>query len=137
MLAVKLTPVPPLQPPRQGKDIEKAKSAYNESRKRKREPAQRSVGRPTRSEVLTKIVNESSDKDDLQIYSQELILTANDGTEKKRKTILTKYGKNIECRTNKQFNAFDLVTDKGKKALEKIKKLNQTESLLIEATKKI
>ena len=69
---------------------------------------------------------------------------ANDGTEKKRKTILTKYGKNIECRTNKQFNAFDLVTDKGKKALEKIKKqrdildkLNQTESLLIEATKKI
>jgi hypothetical protein len=42
------------------------------------------VGRPTHSEVLTKIANESTDKDDLQIYSQDLILTANDGTEKEK-----------------------------------------------------
>jgi hypothetical protein len=59
--------------------------------------------------------------------------------QKKRKTILTKYGKNIECNTIKQYNAFELITDKRKKALEKIKKqrdtldqLNRTESLLLE-----
>jgi hypothetical protein len=41
--------------------------------------------------------------------------------QKKRKTILTKYGKNIECKTIKQYNAFELITDKRKKALEKIR----------------
>jgi hypothetical protein len=84
MSTVNITPAPlhPTQPPR-GKDIKKARNVY-ESRKRKREPTQRSAGQPTCSEVLTKIANESTDKDDLQIYSQDLILTANDGTEKEK-----------------------------------------------------
>lgn len=75
-----MSTVNPTPPPR-GKDIEKAWNVYESQ---KREPTQRSVGRPTHSEVLTKIANESTDKDDLQIYSQDLILTANDGTEKEK-----------------------------------------------------
>lgn len=61
-----------------GKDIEKAKKAHDESRKRKcttviTPDERRSVGRPTRHDVLTKIANEASDKDELLIYSRNLI----------------------------------------------------------------
>ena len=108
--------------------------------KRKRNPLlnSRNVGRPTRNEVLTKIANETKDQDEIQIVSQELILCSPEGSaETKRKTILTRHGKNIYCYSMKQFNA--LITDNRKKALENIKKqknilekLNGTESLLLD-----
>ena len=57
--------------------------------------------------------------------------------EKKRKTILTKYGSDIKCTASKQYISYEFIGELRKKALETIKEqrniinsLNAIESLI-------
>lgn len=80
----------------------------------------RSVGRPTKNETLTKIANESIDKN--IIISKELILYATvDGSEKKKKTVLTRSTENIELYNANHYSCYEFITDLRKKSLDKIK----------------
>ena len=79
----------------------------------------RKSGRPSTAETLTRIANDKNEND--QISSQDLILRAIDGSEKKKKTILTCSNKSIELYYLKQYGCYDFIADLRKKALDTIK----------------
>ena len=66
------------------------------------------VGRQTRFDTLTKIANKR--QEDQQIYSKELILLAQDGSEKKKKTILTNHEGTTICKNEKHYRAYEYIT---------------------------
>jgi hypothetical protein len=103
------------------KDMSKLKEMH---KKRKRKESnnnsnKRTAGRPTRFETLTKIVGEQNDP---IMFSQALVLLGSDRSIKKSRPVLTKYNHDIECYTEKDFTAYDYITEERKKALETIKK---------------
>ncbi|CAB4011939.1 Hypothetical predicted protein [Paramuricea clavata] len=102
---------------RQGKNMEQIKALYDEqhlekpqnlkpipkTRKRKHTPdaddCSPGPGRPTHKTALLKTAN-GTDEEDAYISkfeSRELILLTSVGLERKKRTILTKYGSNIKC----------------------------------------
>ena len=104
------------------KDIIAMKEEHDQKNKRKRTanipPLQqtqkkRKSGRPSMIETLTRIANDKNDND--QISSQNLILRAIDGSEKKKKTILTCSKKSIELYYLKQYGCYDFIGDLRKK----------------------
>jgi hypothetical protein len=128
--------VPPSQPPPppppsaplkpMGKDIS-AMIQHNEEKKTKKrtanvqpipKPKRKRPGRPTSDETLTKIANELDSND---LSTQNLILLALDGSEKKKKTILTCSKETIELYNLKQFSCYDFLGEARKKALDTIK----------------
>ena len=122
-------PPPPLSPKPKGKDINAMMQYESEKKKRKRtaniHPTQRPIkpkrkrsGRPTTNEALTKIANEL---DNNQLSPQDLILRAIDGSEKKKKTILTCNTESIELNNLKQFSCYEFLGGVRKKALDVIK----------------
>ena len=82
-------------------------------------PKKRRSGRPTTNETLTKLANDESDNN--QISSQNLILRAIDGSEKKKKTILTCSKENIELYNLKQLSCYEFLGEIRKKALDIIR----------------
>ncbi|CAB4035661.1 Hypothetical predicted protein, partial [Paramuricea clavata] len=78
-------------------------------------------GCPTRENMLLKIANGDDSKETASISSQELILLTGAGGERKRKTILTKYGSDIKCTANKHYISYELIDNLRRKALETIK----------------
>ena len=103
------------------KDMSKLKEMH---KKRKRKESnnnsnKRTAGRPTRFETLTKIVGEQNDP---IMFCQALVLLGSDRSIKKSRPVLTKYNHDIECYTEKDFTAYDYITEERKKALETIKK---------------
>ena len=106
------------------KKIEAEKKNPN-SNKRKRvanitpQPGKRAAGRPSTHETLTKIANDEINND--KISSQNLILRCLDGTEKRKKTILTCSQENIELYNAKQFSCYEFLGELRKKALDNIK----------------
>ena len=82
-------------------------------------PKKRRSGRPTNNETLTKLANDELDNN--KISSQYLILHAIDGSEKKKKTILTCSTENIELYNLKQFSCYEFLGEIRKKALDIIK----------------
>jgi hypothetical protein len=125
------------------KDINKAKELHDQlhppAAKRKRvtitptmSDDRRTVGRPTRFETLTKLANETQDKP--TIHSKKLILIGSDGTERKRKTVLTKCTTNITCNNINEYTSYEYITDARRKALDIIKeqKDNLEKILIIE-----
>ena len=109
------------------KDIIVMKEEHDQKNKRKRianiPPQQRpqkkrKSGRPSTLETLTRIANDKNEND--QISSQDLILRALDGSEKKKKTILTCSSKSIELYYLKQYGCYDFIGDLRKKALDTI-----------------
>ena len=120
-------PSAPLKP--MGKDIS-AMMQHNAEKKQKRKrtaniqptqhpkPKRKRSGRPTSGEALTKIANEL---DSNELSTQSLILLALDGSEKKKKTILTCSKETIELHNLKQFSCYDFLGEARKKALDTIK----------------
>ena len=86
---------------------------------RQQNQKKRKSGRPSTAETLTRIANDKNEND--QISSQDLILRAIDGSEKKKKTILTCSSKSIELYYLKQYGCYDFIGDLRKKALDTIK----------------
>ena len=82
-------------------------------------PKKRKSGRPSTAETLTRIANDQNEND--QISSQDLILRAIDGSEKKKKTILTCSTKSIELYYLKQYGCYDFIGELRKNALDTIK----------------
>ena len=135
--------VPTLPEPRQHiarKDLSKLKENI---RKRKRttneEQNKKTAVRPTRLETLRKI---ASKQDEPVVYSQMLKLVGQDRQNpKKTKPILTKHPYDIVCENDKQFIAYDHITEERKKSLETIKKekekLQRIDAIedILEATK--
>ena len=78
-----------------------------------------SAGRPTKHQTLTKITNDTLNPN--EITSKELILRCLDGSEKKKKIILTSSQENIELFNAKQFACFEFLADLRQKALDTIK----------------
>jgi hypothetical protein len=126
------TTIPPLSPspePPKGKDISvMLNHAGKKKNKRKRTanilpiqhpPSKRRSGRPTNDETLMKLANNELDNN--HISSQNLILRAIDGSEKKKKTILTCSTENIELYNLKQFSCYEFLGELRKKALDIIK----------------
>ena len=121
-------------------DINVMKEEYEADKKSKRKrvanispqqqkPKKRKSGRPSTNETLTRIANDQTEND--QISSQDLILRALDGSEKKKKTILTCSTKSIELYYLKQFSCYNFVGELRKKALDTIKEQkNILENLL-------
>ena len=124
-------PPPPKKPtPVAHKDIDVMKKIEAEkknpnSNKRNRvanimpQPGKRAAGRPSTHKTLTKIANDEINND--KISSQNLILRCLDGTEKKKKTILTCSQENIELYNAKQFSCYAFLGELRKKALDNIK----------------
>jgi hypothetical protein len=106
------------------KKIEAEKKNHN-SNKRNRvanimpQLGKRAAGRPSTHKTLTKIANDEINND--KISSQNLILRCLDGTEKKKKTILTCSQDNIELYNAKQFSCYKFLGELRKKALDNIK----------------
>jgi hypothetical protein len=142
-------PLPPPPPPSYNsamaepyttrKDMSVMKEEYEDKKnKRKRvanispqqqKPKKRKSGRPSTNETLTRIANDQTEND--QISSQDLILRALDGSEKKKKTILTCSTKSIELYYLKQFSCYNFVGELRKKARDTIKEQkNILENLL-------
>jgi hypothetical protein len=122
-------PPPPPTPKPKGKDINALIQHESEKKKRKRtaniqptqhpaKPKRKRSGRPTTNEALTRIANEL---DNNQLSPQNLILRALDGSEKKKKTILTCNTEDIELYNLKQFSCYEFLGDVRKKALDVIK----------------
>ena len=122
-------PPPPPTPKPKGKDINALIQHESEKKKRKRtaniqptqhpaKPKRKRSGRPTTNEALTRIANEL---DNNQLSPQNLILRALDGSEKKKKTILTCNKEDIELYNLKQFSCYEFLGDVRKKALDVIK----------------
>ena len=145
-----LTPPPPsssppppytstMETPIGRKDLSAMKE-YNAEKKKNRKrianilPQQqkakkRKSGRPSTQETLTRIANDEIDTD--KISTQKLILRALDGSEKKKKTILTCSTKSIELFYLKQFTSYNFIGELRKKALDNIKEQkNILENLL-------
>ncbi|CAB3997295.1 Hypothetical predicted protein [Paramuricea clavata] len=127
------------------KNIVQAKELFDQQHpKRKRIQIQpqiydvpRGVGRPSRFDTLSKLANESCGKS--KIYSQDFILLALDGTEKKRKTVLTKSTTTITCSSTNDYVMYEYITDCRRKALdiikeqkEKLEKINILEKRLMD-----
>ena len=98
------------------KNMDAMKEEYDANKKNKRKrianisPQQqkkRKSGRPSTAETLTRIANDQTEND--QISSQDLILRALDGSEKKKKTILTCSTKSIELYYLKQYACYNFV----------------------------
>jgi hypothetical protein len=96
----------------------KRKRVANISPQQKQPPAKK-TGRPSMNETLTKLANNEFDNN--QISTQNLILRALDGSEKKKKTILTCSTESIELYNLKQFSCYEFLGDLRKKALDTIK----------------
>jgi hypothetical protein len=126
------TPAKPVSPSTASKNMDKMKEIYLSNKptpaKRKRvanitpttSDDKRTIGWPTRFfETLIKIANESHDKHTTS--SKELVLFATDGSEKKRKTILTRSQENIACSNLHHYTSYEYITDARRKALDTIK----------------
>jgi hypothetical protein len=122
-------PPPPPTPKPKGKDNNALIQHESEKKTRKRtatiqptqhpaKPKRKRSGRPTTNEALTRIANEL---DNNQLSPQNLILRALDGSEKKKKTILTCNKEDIELYNLKQFSCYEFLGDVRKKALDVIK----------------
>jgi hypothetical protein len=94
----------------------KRKRVANIIPQQQKEQKKRKSGRPSTQETLTRIANDEINTD--QISSQELILLAMDGSEKKKKTILTCSTKNIELFYLKQYTSYNYIGEARKKALD-------------------
>jgi hypothetical protein len=112
------------------KDMIAMKEEHNINQKNKRKrianippqqqkPKKIKSGRPSTAETLTRIANDQNEND--QISSQDLILRAIDGSEKKKKTILTCSTKSIELYYLKQYACYDFIGELRKNALDTIK----------------
>ena len=124
-----LPPPPPPTPKPKGKDINALIQHESEKKRRKRTanilPTQHHTktkrkrpGRPTTNDSLTRIANELENN---QLSAQNLILRALDGSEKKKKTILTCNTESIELYNLKQFSCYEFLGSERKKALDVIK----------------
>ncbi|CAB3999513.1 Hypothetical predicted protein [Paramuricea clavata] len=111
--------IPARQQPK-GKNIQQLKNAYMDLHKRKKTmpctvvptKERKTVGRPTRTDILTKIANDPPDfKTTNKIYCKDLILLNNKKIEKKRKTILTKYNHNLRVRNSKYFTVLNILVN--------------------------
>ncbi|CAB4039028.1 Hypothetical predicted protein [Paramuricea clavata] len=108
------TPVKkPLTP--MGKNINNLKKSL----KRKASSSAPKSGRPNKHVHLTRIANDQADEE--KISSQDVILYALDGTEKKRKTILTTSNETLETYNMKHYQCYIYLGEKRERALEKIK----------------
>jgi hypothetical protein len=90
----------------------KRKRVANISPQQQQPPAKK-PGRPSTNEALTKLANNEFDNN--QISTQNLILYALDGSEKKKKTILTCNTESIELYNLKQFSCYEFLGDLRKK----------------------
>lgn len=88
---------------------------------KREENTHKTVGRPTRFQTLTPIANNLIEP---EVKSKELIILIRQ-MNKKTKTILTKFNDNIECYTESQFMAYNLIGEERKKAIETIKNEKQ------------
>ncbi|CAB4039407.1 Hypothetical predicted protein [Paramuricea clavata] len=145
-------PAPPPLPPRRtplkndiqqtsalvsiGKNIKNLK----ENLKNRKRKAQNKSGRPNKHVHLTRIANDQADEE--KITSQDLILYALDGTEKKHKMILTTNDENIETYNVKHYQCYLQLAEEREQALERIKtdkdkleKLCYLEKFTLEALK--
>lgn len=109
-----------------GKNITQVREIYEQTHqqqppaKRKRvviPEDHRNVGGPTRNDTLLKIGNKKPSR----FLQRELTLVGVDGSEKKRKTVLTKNKNDIKCKSSKHYAAYEFITDQRRKALETIK----------------
>jgi hypothetical protein len=98
----------------------KRKRVANITPQQQQKPKKRKSGRPSIAETLTRIANNEQTEND-QISSQDLILRALDGSEKKKKTILTCSTKSIELYYLKQYAYYDFVGELRKNALDTIR----------------
>jgi hypothetical protein len=123
-----ISPEPPATPVAR-KDISlMKKQETGKKKKRKRvanispqqqQPPAKKNGRPSMNATLTKLANNEFDNN--QISTQNLILRALDGSEKKKKTILTCSTESIELYNLKQFSCYEFLGDLRKKVLDTIK----------------
>ena len=118
MAANQLAPKKDLNAMKKEHDQKKRKRTANIQPQLQR-PKKRKSGRPSTVETLTRIANDKNENN--QISSQDLILRALDGSEKKKKTILTCSNKSIELYYLKQYGCYDFIADLRKKALDTIK----------------
>ncbi|CAB4021018.1 Hypothetical predicted protein [Paramuricea clavata] len=107
---VKNKPLTPM-----GKNINNLKRSL----KRKASSTATKSGRPNKHVHLTRIANDQADEE--KISSQDVILYALDGSEKKRKTILTTSSETLETYNIKHYQCYVYLGDKRERALEKIK----------------
>ncbi|CAB3990835.1 Hypothetical predicted protein [Paramuricea clavata] len=128
---VKNKPLTPM-----GKNINNLKKSL----KRKASSSAPKSGRPNKHVHLTRIANDQADEE--KISSQDVILYALDGTEKKRKTILTTSNETLETYNIKHYQCYIYLGDEREQALERIKvekdkleKLCYLEKFTIEALK--
>ncbi|CAB4035362.1 Hypothetical predicted protein [Paramuricea clavata] len=97
------------------------------TRKRKRTPDADDCGpdpgRPTHETALLKTANGTDEEDAYtsKFESRELILLTGVGLERKKRTILTKYGSNIKCSASKHYNSYEFIDNLRRQALDKIK----------------
>ncbi|CAB3988329.1 Hypothetical predicted protein [Paramuricea clavata] len=113
-------PPPPSTPVKKtltpmGKNINNLKRSL----KRKASSTTSKSGRPNKHVHLTRIANNQADQE--KFSSQDVILYALDGTEKKRKTILTTSNETLETYNIKHYQCYVYLGDKRVQALEKIK----------------
>ena len=120
MAANQLAPKKDLTAMKEEHEQKKRKRTANiQPQQQQQKSRKRKSGRPSTVETLTRIANDKNDND--YIYSQDLILRALDGSEKKKKTILTCSDKSIELYYLKQYGCYDFIADLRKKALDTIK----------------
>ncbi|CAB3984023.1 Hypothetical predicted protein [Paramuricea clavata] len=135
-------PAPPPRTPVKNKTLtpmDKNINNLKKSLKRKASSTAKS-GRPNKHVHLTRIANDQADEE--KISSQDVILYALDGTEKKRKTILTTSDETLETYNVKHYQCYIYLGEEREQALEKIKiekdkleKLCYLEKFTIEALK--
>ena len=118
MAANQLAPKKDLIAMKEEHDQKKRKRTAN-IQPQQQKPKKRKSGRPSTVETLTRIANDKNENN--QISSQDLILRAIDGSEKKKKTILTCSNKSIELYYLKQYGCYDFIADLRKKALDTIR----------------
>jgi hypothetical protein len=138
MAANQLAPKKDLIAMKEEHDQKKRKRTANIQPQQQQKPKKRKSGRPSTLETLTRIANDKNEND--QISSQDLILRALDGSEKKKKTILTCSSKSIQLYYLKQYGCYDFIGDLRKKALDMIneqknilKKLLHIEQMVTQA----
>ena len=119
MTANQLAPKKDLTAMKEEHEQKKRKRTANIQPQQQQKSRKRKSGRPSTVDTLTRIANDKNDND--YIYSQDLILRALDGSEKKKKTILTCSDKSIELYYLKQYGCYDFIADLRKKALDTIK----------------
>ncbi|CAB3982346.1 Hypothetical predicted protein [Paramuricea clavata] len=116
-----------------GKNIEKLKDDYAaKTPKRKRSKSGvRGSGRPTNDISTMRMNDESEDqKNNAALALREVQLLTSGGEIRKKCPIYTRHPYDIKCFAIGHYSSFEMVAEKRKKALEKIKKHRETLSKL-------